>query len=242
MEKLNYIYGINPVIETIKAKKYKIEVVYLFNTYNKILMLLLKQNNINYIIKSKEELNNIFSNNQGVIAKISNWETLSLKSLIQNAKLKSKVPFFVMLDQVEDPNNFGAIIRICDLFNVSGIIILNVRQSQMNSTVAKISSGAFNYVPLCVVNNLSNAIRVLKKELFWIYATSFSDKSEQFDNLKYDSPTVLILGNEGKGVSKKILTLSDFEIHIKTYGNVDSLNVSSASSILIYKISKELRR
>ncbi len=241
MKKYNYIYGINTVIETIKAKKYKIDCVFLLNKNNKYLIKLLNSNKIKFLIKDKKELNKFSFNNQGVVAKISDWEFIDINDLIELSLENKKNPLIVMLDKIEDPQNFGSIIRICDMFDVSGIIILNRNQIKMNESVAKVSSGAFNYVPICIVSNLSNAIRKLKNKSFWIYSTLLNEKSQEFNKLNYNSPTVLILGNEGKGISNKISNISDFNIYIKTYGHLDSLNVSSASSILIYEITKKLK-
>ncbi len=244
MIKQNYIYGANPVMECIKANTYKIDHIFLLNLNNQKLMNLINKYNIKYFIKQKNELDKLCETpkHQGVIAFISNWKTYSLEEIVKKAKIKEAKPLFIILDQIEDPHNFGAIIRISDLFNVSGIIILSVRQSQLNPIVAKVSSGGFNYVSVCVVKNLTNAIKYLKDNGFWIYSTSFSEKSVPFDSLNYDTPTVLILGNENKGVSKRLLNESDYQIHIPTNGHIDSLNVSCATSILVYEIWKQLHQ
>ncbi len=243
MSKYNYVYGVNTVTECLKAGIYKISVIYLLNINNKRVLKLIRKKNIRYELKSKEELYKMFgtNNHQGVVAIISNWKTEQLPELVNSAKQKYPNPLFIILDQIEDPHNFGAIMRTCDLFNVAGIIILNIRQVQLNPVVAKVSTGAFNYVPVCVVNNLSNAIQYLKKNNFWIYTTTFSEKSVPFDSIKYNTGIVLVLGNEGDGISKRIITESDFEIHIPTDGHIDSLNVSTAAAILIYEISKQLK-
>lgn len=240
MEKFNYIHGINPVIECIKANVHKIKIIYLLNKNNKKLLKLILENQIKYILKTKEELAQIKKGNQGVIAIIDAFKIYSLNELLKiESKLKRK--FFVILDQIEDPHNFGAILRNCDLLNITGIIILNLRQVQLNATVAKVSAGAFNYVPVCVVNNLFNTIKKLKEESFWIYATTFSKNAEKFTNLEYNTNICLVLGNEAKGVSKKIIKTSDFNIYIPTFGNVDSFNVACASAILFYGISSLIK-
>ena len=133
-----------------------------------------------------------------------------------------------MLDGIVDPHNFGAILRCCDIFGVVGVIISKHNQVPLNGTVTKTSAGAINYVPVVAVSNLNNAIRMLKEAGFWIVSSS-GNAETNYQDLKYDFPTVLVIGNEGDGVSQLVIKNSDYLVKIPMYGKVNSLNDSVAT-------------
>ena len=178
-------------------------------------------------------------NHQGVIAQAEEYKYCSLDEILGGCKNK-KQPLILILDEIEDPHNLGAIIRSCDAFGVDGIILKNRNQVQINMTVVKVSTGAIDHVKICQVSNVSNAIRVLKESGFWIYASDGSAKTD-FDSIKYDGPTALIVGSEGNGISRLVLENSDFIIKIPMLGHVNSLNVSVASGILLSNIRSSLK-
>lgn len=178
-------------------------------------------------------------NHQGVIAQAEEYKYCSLDEILQGCKNK-KQPLILILDEIEDPHNLGAIIRSCDAFGVDGIILKNRNQVQINMTVVKVSTGAIDHVKICQVSNVSNAIRVFKESGFWIYASDGSAKTD-FDSIKYDGPTVLIVGSEGNGISRLVLENSDFVIKIPMLGHVNSLNVSVATGILLSNIRSSLK-
>lgn len=142
-----------------------------------------------------------------------------------------------MLDKVEDPHNLGAIIRTCEAFSIQGVIISKHNSCPINSTVAKVSTGALNNVKIAQVNNLTNALKLLKDEGFWIYAAE-ANNGVKYDKVNYDSPTVLVVGSEGNGISSLVKKQSDFNIYIPMTGKVNSLNVSVATAILISNMYK----
>lgn len=232
----DFIYGSKIVVEFLKVNNHKLKQIYLASE-NKIIIDLAKKNNIKYLIKDKTYLDTISNNSkhQGVVVIIEQWNYIELNDLIKISKAKPN-PMIVMLDQIEDPHNFGAIIRSCALVNVDGIIILKHRQVNLNSTVAKVSSGGLNHLPICRINNLSNAVSTLKNNGYWIYSTNLNEKAVDFRTLCYDTPIVLIVGNEATGVSQKLNATADFNITIDTNQIIDSFNVSVASAILIYGI------
>ena len=138
---------------------------------------------------------------------------------------------------MEDPHNFGAIIRTCEAAGVDYIIIPKNRSVEINSTVMKVSAGALNNIKIIEVNNLTNAIDKLKDNGFWIYATDMD--GENYTDVKYDSKTALIIGNEGKGISRLVLEKSDFIISIPMKGKINSLNASVAVGITIYEVVRQ---
>ena len=173
-------------------------------------------------------------NHQGVIAEVKPFQYFSLEEIVKSS-LKKPQPLILILDEIEDPHNLGAIIRTCDAFGVDGIVLKNRNQVQINMTVVKVSTGAIDHVKICQVSNVSNAIRVLKENGFWIYSSDGLAKTN-YDDLKYTGPTALIVGSEGSGISRLVLENSDFVIKIPMLGSVNSLNVSVATGILLSNI------
>jgi 23S rRNA (guanosine2251-2'-O)-methyltransferase len=233
---INLIYGKNPVIEAIRAKKaLKVFVVSSFND-QKILNLI-KENRLNMVSISPNEMDKMCNGvHQGVAAELKPYQTVSLEEIIYKAKNKDK-KIIVMLDGIEDPHNLGAILRSADVFEASGIILPKHNSVSLNATVAKTSAGAINYVPVAVVNNLNQAISKLKEEGYWVVATDGS-ANISYSSLKYDFPTVVVIGSEGKGVSPLVLKNSDYIVKIPQFGHVNSLNASVAAGILLAEVHK----
>ncbi|WP_381414804.1 23S rRNA (guanosine(2251)-2'-O)-methyltransferase RlmB [Spiroplasma endosymbiont of Anurida maritima] len=178
---------------------------------------------------------------QGIAVKISHEIFSDLDTVIKKS-LEKPQPLLLIIDQMHDPHNFGAIIRSCDNFNVDGIIVLKDRQVDLNATVAKTSAGGFLHVPVCEVTNLTQAIDALKDNGFWIYASNLNKDAQDISTLTFDKPTCLIVGNESKGVSEKVTNNSDFNVSIPTTGNISSLNVSVASALMIYQIRQNAKK
>ena len=171
---------------------------------------------------------------QGLVAEIKPYEYCSLEEIIHLGKKKEN-PVIVMLDGINDPHNLGAIMRSCDVFDVVGIIVKKVNQVSLNSTVAKTSAGAINYVKVAQVANLNNAIQNLKENGYWVVSTDGSGKYN-YQDLKYDFPVVLVIGSEGNGVSPLVLKNSDYIVKIPMFGHVNSLNASVATAIILSRI------
>ena len=230
-----YIYGKN----TVKAA--------LLNN-KRIIKLYVSKNNdefITFAIKNKIEyklVDNIFlnklvdGNHQGVGLEIEGYSYATIDEIVNTSKLK--YPFIVMLDGLEDPHNLGAILRTCDASGVDGVIIGKNRSVRLNSTVAKVSTGAIEYVKVAEVTNLTNTIKFLKTKGYWIVGAEACDKSVLYTDIKYDMPVCLVIGSEGKGISRLVSENCDFLVKIPMVGHVNSLNASVSCSILIYEIIK----
>ena len=236
MKDLNLIYGKNPVIEAIRAKKaLKVFVVNNFNDQKVLSMI--KESHLNMVIVSSLEMDKMCDGvHQGVAAELKPYQTVSLEEIIIKAKKKEK-KIIVMLDNISDPHNLGAIMRSADVFEASGIILPKHNSVTLNATVAKTSAGAINYVPVAVVNNLNQAIKTLKDEGFWVVSTDGSAELS-YSSIKYDFPVVIVIGSEGKGVSPLVLKNSDYIVKIPQYGHVNSLNASVAAGILLAEVHK----
>ena len=227
-----YVYGRNVAKEIISNKK-KINKVYLKEEFkdNEIL-LLLKNNNIKYTYLPNKVLDSkVDGVHQGIIIDIDEVDTYDLDYILD---LNVSNPFVVMLDHIEDPHNFGAIIRTCEALGVDSIIIPNDRSCNINSTVIKTSVGAIYNYPIVRVNSLSAAINKLRDNGYWIIGTDM--QGEDYNNINYDIPICLIIGNEGKGISKTLYNLCDYMAMIPMRGKINSLNASVSCGIMVAKI------
>jgi len=231
----NIIYGRNAVKEAIKAQR--VLKVFISNAFHEqAITKLLRENVIPQVVRSNNELNELAQGgvHQGIVAVIKPYEFTPLDVILNNCD-KVNRPILVLLDGVVDPHNLGAILRCCDIFGVNGVLIGKHDQVGLNSTVAKTSAGAINYVPVAQVGNLNQTLDLLKKRGFWVVAADGNcDKS--YLDLDYDFPTVLVIGNEGDGISPLLLKNSDFVVKIPMYGKVNSLNASVAAGIFLAKI------
>lgn len=231
----NYVYGRNTSLAALENKK-AIK-VFLQNGFNepKILEQIKKQNIVPQYI-DLNHLNQISknANHQGVVVEVKPYEYCSVDEIIRSSKNKNQ-PLVLILDEVEDPHNFGAILRSCDAFGVDGVIIKSRNQVPLNMTVAKVSTGAVDYVKVAQVSNLSAAIKKLKENNFWVYAAEGSG-SEDYSKVDYAGAVALVVGSEGRGISKLVLDNSDFVIKIPMTGHVNSLNVSVSVGILLSRI------
>lgn len=187
----------------------------------------IKENKLKYIVTDSKIMDRMMPHNQGIIMEIDDYSYGTLDD-IKNDSL------VLMLDHLEDPHNFGAIIRTCEAKGIKSIIIPKDRGVTVNETVMKTSSGALNHVNIIMVTNLVNAINKLKDQGYFIYAADMDGKD--YKSVDYADKVVLIIGNEGNGISNIIKNNSDEVISIPMKGVVNSLNASVAAAILIYGI------
>lgn len=234
---INLIYGKNPVIEAINARKaLKVFLVHNFNDQKVIN--LIKDNKLPVVSISSNEMEKMCDGgvHQGLAAELKPYQTVSLEEIIIKANKKNK-KIIVMLDNINDPHNLGAILRSADVFEAAGIVLPKHNSVSLNATVAKTSAGAINYVPVAVVNNLNQAIKTLKEEGYWVVSTDGSATID-YSSIKYDFPVVVVIGSEGKGVSPLVLKNSDYIVKIPQFGHVNSLNASVAAGILLAEVHK----
>ncbi|MDR0825658.1 MAG: 23S rRNA (guanosine(2251)-2'-O)-methyltransferase RlmB [Mycoplasmataceae bacterium] len=178
-------------------------------------------------------------NHQGIISTLNNAnKTVSLEEWL-NKKLSQDI--IVMIDSIQDPQNFGSILRTCDAFGVKTVIYKKDNQVQVNDFVIKTSMGAISNLNLIRVTNLSNALNQLKKSGYWIYASTLDDQSANYAKVQYDQKSVIIVGSEENGISPLLLKTADFNVKIPMHGNVQSLNVAVATGILLATIKVQLK-
>ena len=227
-----YVYGKNVAKDLIKNNKKIHKAIIWENFGDKSLISDLQKLNIPIIYKTKKQIDELANgNHQGIILNIPDYKFADLDDLKPK---NNELPFLVMLDHLEDPHNFGAIIRTCESAGVDGIIIPKDRSVDVNSTVMKTSAGTLDRVKICMVTNLANTIEELKNNGYWIIGTAL--EGEDYTTLDYNMPICLIIGNEGAGMSRLIKEKCDFMATIPMKGEVNSLNASVATGIMIYEV------
>lgn len=192
---------------------------------------------INYV--SKERLDQLSETHahQGVIAQVAAYEYSTVEDILAKAEEKGEPPFLILLDNVEDPHNLGAIIRTANLAGAHGVIIPKRRAVGLTSTVAKTSAGAINYTPVAKVTNLVRTMEELKQKGIWFVCADMGGESMYRMNLT--GPIGLVIGNEGEGVSRLVREACDFTASIPMKGDIDSLNASVAAGVLSYEIVRQ---
>lgn len=177
-------------------------------------------------------------NHQGVIAYVAVKEYVEVDDILRTAQEKGQPPFIIILDEIADPHNFGAILRTADAVGAHGVIIPKRRAIGLTSAVSKASAGAVEYIPVARVTNISQTIEFLKKNNIWVVGTdSTGEKAFYKSDLK--GPIALVVGSEGEGMGKLIREKCDFVVNIPMQGKISSLNASVAAAIVMYEILKQ---
>ncbi|MVO07819.1 23S rRNA (guanosine(2251)-2'-O)-methyltransferase RlmB [Flavobacterium sp. TP390] len=242
MEKENQIFGIRAIIEAIQAKK-EIDKVFIQKENQgelmQELMKTLKKNNVNFSYVPVEKLNRLTSkNHQGAVATISPVSFYDLETLITSIIESEKKPLFLVLDQLSDARNFGAIIRTAECTGVNGIIIQKQGSAPVNGDTVKTSAGAVFNVPICKVEHIKDAIYFMQASGIQTVAAT-----EKTDNTIYDinftEPTAIIMGSEDRGVNPSVLKIVDHKAKLPMYGTIESLNVSVACGAFLYETVRQ---
>ncbi|OEF96399.1 23S rRNA (guanosine(2251)-2'-O)-methyltransferase RlmB [Vulcanibacillus modesticaldus] len=238
-----YIIGRNPVFEAIQSnrsinkiyiaegmQKSKVHELLSLTKEKKIITQFVPRKKIDQMVQSK--------NHQGVVASVAAYEYYDLHELLQNLRGKKTSPFLVMLDEIEDPHNLGSILRTADVVGADGIIIPKRRSVGLTSTVAKTSAGAIEYVPVARVTNLAQTLDKLKDEGYWIIGTDASG-DRLFTEADFQTPICLVIGSEGKGMSRLIKNKCDIIAKLPMKGHVNSLNASVAAAIIMFEVFRQ---
>lgn len=222
-----YIYGKNVAKEAL-LEKGKVKKAFVYKNFNdnELLNELNKQHiKINYL--EKYELDNLENgNHQGIILEVADYEYASLDDVLNE-------DIIVMLDHLEDPHNFGAIVRTCEAAGIKSIIIPKDRSVRVNSTVTKVSVGTIEHVNIAMVNNLVNTLKELKDKGYWVIGTDM--EGTDYKKIDYSGKIVIVIGSEGKGLSRLVKENCDFIASIPMKGTVNSLNASVAAALVIYE-------
>jgi 23S rRNA (guanosine2251-2'-O)-methyltransferase len=241
-ENQDYIIGKNPVIEALKSER----------DINKILIAegsqsgqmqqvigMAKEANVIVQFVPKKKIDQLADgNHQGVIAQVAAYEYAEIDDLFAAAEKKNEAPFFLLLDEIEDPHNLGSIMRTADASGAHGIIIPKRRAVGLTTTVAKLSTGAIEYIPVARVTNMAQTIDELKERGVWIAGTDASAEQD-FRQIDGTLPLGLVIGSEGKGMGRLIRDKCDFLLSLPMVGHVTSLNASVAAALLMYEVHRK---
>ncbi len=192
---------------------------------------------ISYVQRERLDQLSQTGKHQGVIAYAAAYEYAEVEDILMAAKEKGEPPFLILLDNIEDPHNLGAMIRTAHQAGAHGIIIPKRRAVGLTATVAKTSAGAINYLPVAKVTNLSTTIEELKEQGLWFVCADMD--GELMFRLNLKGPIGLVIGSEGEGVGRLVKEKCDYVAKIPMYGKVDSLNASVAMGVLSYEIVRQ---
>ncbi len=236
------IEGRNAVIEALRSEK-PVDKLYILDGCQDGPVMTIKRLAKNkdiyvkYVAKERLDQMSDTGHHQGVIAIAAAYEYAQVEDILENARKKGEAPFVILLDNIEDPHNLGAIIRTANLAGAHGVIIPKNRAVGLTATVARTSAGALNYTPVARVTNLSKTIEELKKEGLWFVCADMG--GESMYKLNLTGPIGLVIGNEGEGVSRLVKEKCDFIASIPMKGDIDSLNASVAAGVLAYEIVRQ---
>ena len=235
------IAGKNPVLEALRSGR-EINKLWIAEGVKKSgvqeLIELAKERGVLVQFVPKQKIDKLADNHQGIVASVAAYDYAELDDLFKAAQNKNEDPFFIILDELEDPHNLGSIMRTADAIGAHGIIIPKRRAVGLTAVVAKASTGAIEHVPVVRVTNLAQTVDELKDRGVWIAGTD-AKGSQDYRKMDATLPLALIIGSEGKGMSRLLKEKCDFLYHLPKIGHVTSLNASVAASILMYEVYRK---
>ncbi len=236
------IIGKNPVIEALTSGR-SVNKVFVSehlntNTFKKLQQLAREAGTIvQKVPKSKlDSMSN--GNHQGIIAYVASYQYGTMEEVFALAEEKGEDPFFIILDELEDPHNLGSILRTADAAGVHGVIIPKRRSVGLTQIVAKTAAGAIEHVPVVRVTNIANTIDELKERDVWVIGTE-AEATQDYRQLDGSLPIAVVIGNEGKGISRLVRKKCDWTVSLPMSGKVSSLNASVACSLLLYEVYRK---
>lgn len=238
----SFVMGRNPVAEALKNGRSISRIVTVKNGEGSIKKLVAqaKEKRIPLRFAERNELDRISKGgrHQGIIAFIEEYSYANVDDILRLAEKRGEKPFVVILDNLEDPHNLGAIMRTAECAGVHGIIIGKNRSVSINATAAKTSAGAVEYLPCAKVTNISRTLEELKAKGLWIAACDMDGETLYSADLK--APLGIVIGNEGKGISRLVKEKCDFTVSIPMKGKISSLNAANAAAILMYEVRRQM--
>ena len=227
------IYGKNVIREAVFAGRrfYKLYLDEKLNDHRFIQFL--DDKKVKYQFTTKNELNQLSRNqlHQGMVADVEDYQTYELKDVLD----KDKKQYFIILDGIEDPHNLGAMIRTAEAVQIDGIIMSKKGAVPLTATVAKVSSGAIEHVKIILVSNINQAMLEMKKHGVWVIGTD-GQTDQTYDDMPKDVSLAVVMGNEGEGMRPLVKQNCDMLVKIPMYGKINSLNVSVAAALMMYKM------
>ncbi len=244
----DYLYGRHAILEALRAKRAVEEILIArgVHTHGALSELIAEAKIVNVPVRgvARDELDRITREHQGVVARIAEFEYADIDDLLAVAEERGEPAFLLMLDSVQDPQNFGTLLRTAEAVGVHGVIIPERRAVGVTPAVVKSSAGAVNHLKIARVTNLARTIDELKRANVWTVGIENVPAAQDFSKLDFTMPLALILGSEGEGLSRLVREKCDFLIRLPMWGKVSSLNVATAGSIVLYavKLGREAKR
>ena len=230
------IYGKNPVVEAIRNKRNISKMVVVEGLKDQNFLKFLKENRIKYELLPQYVISKRYGDKTGgIVAEINEYEYATLEEVLNKTSKKPEGGVLMLLDGLEDPHNLGAILRSADATGADAIIIPKNRSVSLNQTVAKVSTGAIEYVDVVQVTNLTQTIQELKKQGYWVIGLEL-DGSIYYDEQDYKGNVAIVVGSEGKGISRLVKENCDVLVKIPMYGKVNSLNASVSAGLILYEV------
>lgn len=241
------IYGVNPVKEFLKADPGSLEKIFVASGRRgkeiEEINRLAREAGVRLIIQEGRSLEKMVGKvvHQGVVGLLKDFKYSSLAEIVANRRPEMAGDLVIIADGVMDPHNLGAIVRTSYLLGANGIVIPSRRASAVTATVVKTSAGAVRYLPVARETNLGQVIEILKGHGYWVYAAE-ADTGKTLEEMEFGGKVALIVGSEGRGIRRLLREKADFLFSIPVVGKINSLNVSVATGIVIYKIFSRLKR
>jgi 23S rRNA (guanosine2251-2'-O)-methyltransferase len=230
------IYGKNPVVEAIRNKRNISKMVVVEGLKDQNFLKFLKENRIKYELLPQHVISKRYGDKTGgIVAEINEYEYATLEEVLNKTSKKPEGGVLMLLDGLEDPHNLGAILRSADATGADAIIIPKNRSVSLNQTVAKVSTGAIEYVDVVQVTNLTQTIQELKIQGYWVIGLEL-DGSIYYDEQDYKGNVAIVVGSEGKGISRLVKENCDVLVKIPMYGKVNSLNASVSAGLILYEV------
>lgn len=238
----NLIAGRQPVLEALRADTPLEKIYILFGTHGSVLQQieqLARRRGVPVKQIDKQRFAELSggANTQGVCAVAASKEYVEVDDLLRIAQEKGEKPFLLILDEIEDPHNMGALIRTAECAGVHGVILPRHHSASLNESVAKASAGASLHLPAAKVTNIANTLDDLRKQGVWIVGTEM-DAPRLYDDMDYTGGLGIVVGNEGKGIRRLVREKCDFLVKIPMYGKIGSLNASVAGGLMLFEAAK----
>jgi 23S rRNA (guanosine2251-2'-O)-methyltransferase len=235
-----WIYGLNPVVEAVRAGR-AIKGIFLSSGRHERVFEIKKEaasRNIPVNLVAPDFFAAFSKGHQGVAAEVSCREDVPLDDLIDIPFRKTETPLFFILDCIEDPRNFGAILRVADAAGVHGVVVQTHRSARPGPLVSKASAGAVEYVPVCSVSNIKHAVREMKNTGIIIVGTEAGTGTSLWD-VNLDKALAILIGSEGKGLRRTVKSLCDIVVSIPVHGKINSLNAAVATGVVVFEILRQ---
>lgn len=240
---VDIIAGRQPVIEALKSGRLIEKVVVLFGVKGEAIeriKSLCKQNKVLYVEVGKQKFRDLVSDTttQGVVAIVGTKKYVEVDDILKIAKDRNEPPFILLLDEIEDPQNLGAIIRTAECVGMHGVVILKHHAAAVTQSVVKASAGATEHLAIAKVTNMVQTLEELKKAGIWIVGTD-AKAEKLYTEIDYAGPLAIVVGNEGKGIRQLVKEKCDFLVKIPVFGKIGSLNASVAGALVMYEAVKK---